>query len=72
MFAARQKIPSAEEISKRKARMRETVFGASGHPAQNITDTNKFSKPSERNSERDDPTHLNSRRKRSEAVVLPS
>lgn len=68
MFAARQKIPSAEEISKRKARMRETVFGASSHPAQNITDTNIFSKASERYSEGDVARLVNSRRKRSEAA----
>jgi hypothetical protein len=68
MFAARQKIPSAEEISKRKARMRETVFGASSHPTQNITDTNIFSKASERYSEGDVARLVNSRRKRSEAA----
>jgi len=72
MFAARQKIPSAEEVSKRKARMREAVFGASSHSAQDITDTKIFSKASERYSEGDVARLVNSRRKRSEAVILPS
>lgn len=68
MFAARQKIPSAEEVSKRKARMREAVFGASSHSAQDITDTKIFSKASERYSEGDVARLVNSRRKRSEAA----
>jgi len=68
MFAARQKIPSAEEVSKRKARMREAVFGASSHSAQDIIDTKIFSKASERYSEGDVARLVNSRRKRSEAA----
>ena len=65
------KVPCLLRV-KRYHRQRRSANAKHACEKQNITDTNIFSKASERYSEGDVARLVNSRRKRSEAVVLPS